>query len=132
MVDTAPTTTITNSNGGGGGNDDGGDDDNHKRHHHQQEDNNINNNEQEEGSDPTNEANLEAAATSLANLGSSSSNKRVKREWLAFRGNRHTRVGDDYQVAVLPTPVATTGGGSGDDSTSPKKDSKTTDGKDKQ
>ena len=28
--------------------------------------------------------------------------KRGKREWLAFRGIRQTRVGGDYQVATLP------------------------------
>ncbi len=28
--------------------------------------------------------------------------KRGKREWLSFRGARHTRVGEDYQVASLP------------------------------
>ena len=31
--------------------------------------------------------------------------KRSKREWLVYRGERHTRVGGDYQVAVLPTPA---------------------------
>jgi hypothetical protein len=35
-------------------------------------------------------------------------NKRPKRhEWLVFKGNSHTRVGRDYQVAVLPSlPLA--------------------------
>eukprot|EP00533_Pseudo-nitzschia_delicatissima_P014057 CAMPEP_0197279950 /NCGR_PEP_ID=MMETSP1432-20130617/20813_1 /TAXON_ID=44447 /ORGANISM="Pseudo-nitzschia delicatissima, Strain UNC1205" /LENGTH=120 /DNA_ID=CAMNT_0042746557 /DNA_START=13 /DNA_END=375 /DNA_ORIENTATION=+ len=28
--------------------------------------------------------------------------KRGKREWLSFRGARHTRVGEEYQVASLP------------------------------
>lgn len=42
--------------------------------------------------------------------GSSSSisnSKRSKREWMAYNGARHTRVGADYQVAALPTPTAT-------------------------
>ncbi|KAG7348451.1 hypothetical protein IV203_017156 [Nitzschia inconspicua] len=29
--------------------------------------------------------------------------KRSKREWLAFHGVKHSRVGSDYQVAVLPS-----------------------------
>eukprot|EP00934_Nitzschia_sp_Nitz4_P002446 Nitzschia sp. Nitz4//scaffold73_size107353//14537//14773//NITZ4_004308-RA/size107353-processed-gene-0.180-mRNA-1//-1//CDS//3329557440//2441//frame0 len=28
--------------------------------------------------------------------------KRSKREWLAYHGARHTRVGTDFQVAILP------------------------------
>ena len=32
--------------------------------------------------------------------------KREKREWLASRGPRHPRVGDEYQVTSLPTPKA--------------------------
>ena len=31
--------------------------------------------------------------------------KRSKRDWLAFHGTRHTRVGADYQVTSLPTPT---------------------------
>jgi hypothetical protein len=30
-------------------------------------------------------------------------NKRTKKAWLNFTGKRHTRVGLDYQVAVLPS-----------------------------
>mmetsp|Transcript_22419 Transcript_22419/g.53319 ORF Transcript_22419/g.53319 Transcript_22419/m.53319 type:complete len:152 (-) Transcript_22419:533-988(-) len=30
-------------------------------------------------------------------------NKRGKREWLPFRGSRQTRVGENYQVASLPS-----------------------------
>jgi hypothetical protein len=30
-------------------------------------------------------------------------NKRIKKAWLNFTGKRHTRVGSDYQVAVLPS-----------------------------
>jgi hypothetical protein len=37
-----------------------------------------------------------AAADSLTN-------KRIKKAWLNFTGKRHTRVGSDYQVAVLPS-----------------------------
>jgi hypothetical protein len=35
---------------------------------------------------------------------SSPSGKRNKREWLAFRGTKHTRVGNDFQVTTFPTP----------------------------
>ena len=30
-------------------------------------------------------------------------NKRGKREWLSYRGTRHSRVGEDYQVTSLPS-----------------------------
>ena len=30
--------------------------------------------------------------------------KRTKKEWLAFVGTKHTRVGDDFQVLSLPVP----------------------------
>ncbi|KAL3916733.1 MAG: hypothetical protein SGARI_007893 [Bacillariaceae sp.] len=54
---------------------------------------------------------LEAAVTGLSNLAEASSKdaskmegppKRAKREWLAFHGVKHTRVGTDFQVAALP------------------------------
>ena len=35
-------------------------------------------------------------------MGGSHSAKREKREWLSFRGTKHTRVGEEYQVAFLP------------------------------
>eukprot|EP00536_Pseudo-nitzschia_multiseries_P003415 jgi/Psemu1/7725/gm1.7725_g len=41
--------------------------------------------------------------------GGSNSNKRGKREWLSFRGNRQSRVGDDYQVTSLPPVLQPTG-----------------------
>eukprot|EP00980_Cylindrotheca_fusiformis_P004918 scaffold1049_cov108-Cylindrotheca_fusiformis.AAC.3 len=34
----------------------------------------------------------------------SPSSKRNKKEWLAFRGSKHTRVGTDFQVTLFPTP----------------------------
>lgn len=34
----------------------------------------------------------------------SPSGKRNKRDWLAFSGVKHTRVGDAFQVTALPTP----------------------------
>jgi hypothetical protein len=30
--------------------------------------------------------------------------KRSKREWLAFKGTKHSRVGNDFQVTALPSP----------------------------
>jgi hypothetical protein len=30
--------------------------------------------------------------------------KRTKKEWLVFKGAKHTRVGDDFQVSALPEP----------------------------
>lgn len=30
--------------------------------------------------------------------------KRSKREWLAYHGTKHTRVGAEFQVATLPVP----------------------------
>jgi hypothetical protein len=33
--------------------------------------------------------------------------KRPKREWLAFHGVKHTRVGSEYQVTILPSEEAT-------------------------
>ena len=30
--------------------------------------------------------------------------KRSKREWLAYHGTKHSRVGDEFQVASLPVP----------------------------
>lgn len=30
--------------------------------------------------------------------------KRMKQEWLSFRGVKHTRVGAEFQVSALPTP----------------------------
>eukprot|EP00526_Cylindrotheca_closterium_P025575 CAMPEP_0113603322 /NCGR_PEP_ID=MMETSP0017_2-20120614/1216_1 /TAXON_ID=2856 /ORGANISM="Cylindrotheca closterium" /LENGTH=74 /DNA_ID=CAMNT_0000511705 /DNA_START=44 /DNA_END=268 /DNA_ORIENTATION=+ /assembly_acc=CAM_ASM_000147 len=38
----------------------------------------------------------------VGNTGSPS--KRSKREWLAYHGAKHTRVGDEFQVASLPEP----------------------------
>ncbi len=35
-------------------------------------------------------------------MGGFQSAKREKREWLSFRGAKHTRVGEEYQVAFLP------------------------------
>jgi hypothetical protein len=29
--------------------------------------------------------------------------KRTKKEWLAYRGVKHTRVGNDFQCAILPS-----------------------------
>jgi hypothetical protein len=42
----------------------------------------------------------DAAAAAAA---SATTNKRNKKAWLNFTGKRHTRVGLDYQVAVLPS-----------------------------
>jgi hypothetical protein len=43
-----------------------------------------------------------------ANQASSSSSKRSRKEptkqWMAYSGARHTRVGNDFQVALLPSP----------------------------
>lgn len=33
----------------------------------------------------------------------SPSGKRSKREWLAYHGAKHTRVGEGFQVTILPT-----------------------------
>lgn len=38
-------------------------------------------------------------------LEASSDSKRVKGQvWLQYRGKRHTRIGNDYQVNLLPKP----------------------------
>lgn len=37
-------------------------------------------------------------------LTGSPSGKRNKREWLAFHGTKQTRVGNDFQVTLFPTP----------------------------
>ncbi len=63
-----------------------------------------------ESSATDNNTSLEAPAsgkrdhngTSVGIMGGNHSAKRGKREWLSFRGARHTRVGEDYQVASLP------------------------------
>jgi hypothetical protein len=68
--------------------------------------NNNNNNGDEDASQPKEEN--EGADSRLPAENSPDSNKRIKREWLAFRGTRQTRVGDEFQVAALPTPVAAT------------------------
>jgi hypothetical protein len=44
------------------------------------------------------------SATTTDNADSSSDAKRSKREWLAYRGVRHTRVGTGFQVSALPNP----------------------------
>ena len=31
--------------------------------------------------------------------------KRTKKEWLAFKGAKHTRVGEEFQVSALPQPT---------------------------
>jgi hypothetical protein len=41
--------------------------------------------------------------------------KRNKRDWLAFHGTRRTRVGDDFQVAALPTPGSNSSNNAEDD-----------------
>ncbi|KAG7369159.1 hypothetical protein IV203_031902 [Nitzschia inconspicua] len=56
---------------------------------------------------------LLAAAAAMENCNNTNNNKsgaddelppkRSKREWLAFHGVKHSRVGSDYQVAVLPS-----------------------------
>jgi hypothetical protein len=42
-------------------------------------------------------------ATDAAAAAVTTTNKRIKKAWLNFTGKRHTRVGSDYQVAVLPS-----------------------------
>jgi hypothetical protein len=43
------------------------------------------------------------AAAAAADNGNEFPSKRPKREWLAFHGVKHSRVGAEYQVAVLPS-----------------------------
>ena len=116
MVDNIPE---TNDKGGGG-------DDSHKRHHEENGESSsteIKQDDEGSASAAQNTSAIPSSSTLPTPSSPNSANKRMKREWLAFRGTRHTRVGDDFQVAALPSP----GGGEADGSE--KKDE---DGNDKQ
>jgi hypothetical protein len=45
----------------------------------------------------------ESTDATEAAAAAATTNKRNKKAWLNFTGKRHTRVGSDYQVAVLPS-----------------------------
>lgn len=51
---------------------------------------------------PSSAAPLSGKRDQTGIMGGSHSAKREKREWLSFRGTKHTRVGEEYQVAFLP------------------------------
>mmetsp|Transcript_6952 Transcript_6952/g.18865 ORF Transcript_6952/g.18865 Transcript_6952/m.18865 type:complete len:94 (+) Transcript_6952:228-509(+) len=46
------------------------------------------------------------SASSVIQQQQDSPAKRTKFEYLAYRGTKHTRVGNDYQVTMLPSPNA--------------------------
>jgi hypothetical protein len=66
------------------------------------EDQPATNNSRNNRSDP------DVSTTPSASSTTAETPKRQKREWLPFHGNKHTRVGSEYQVTTLPSAEVNT------------------------